>query len=239
MAYSAGLDPVQLGVQTRSMGRSKKALTRAGLDSLTRSSIGDTTDVMDRLHEWARGSGSFEAAAQAKELYKAQAAERTDELAVARAIRAQAKVDADRLLGPVTNIPKAGSSRDRMNTWLQGATGVMGRKVLADAQVEAMTRELQSRFKARGYEGDTVTRLAGIVVGAAGSLVGPDDSIPAAAAEPAEKQTWLQGMVEKVGGRALPDDVREVAAKELNAKLKRRGFEKDKAAQLVDIILGW
>lgn len=36
----------------------------------------------------------------------------------------------------------------------------------------------------------------------------------------------------------MPDDVREVAAKELNAKLKRRGFEKDKAAQLVDIILG-
>lgn len=238
LARSAGVDPVQLGVQTRSMGRSKKALTRAGLDSLTRPSIGDTTDVMDRLHEWAQGSGSFEAAAQAKELYKAQAAERTDELAVARAIRAQAKIDAERLLGPVTNIPKAGPSRDRMNAWLQGATGVMGRKVLADAQVKAMTRELQARFKARGYEGDTVTRLAGIVVGAAGSLVGPDDSIPAAAAEPSEKQAWLQGMVEKVGGRTLPDDVREVAAKELNAKLKRRGFEKDKAAQLVGIILG-
>ncbi|WP_461171994.1 hypothetical protein M1D93_13225 [Arthrobacter sp. Z1-9] len=193
---------------------------------------------MDRLTEWARGSGSFEAAAQTKEMYSAQAAERTDELAVARAIRAQAKVDAESFFGPVTSIPKAGPSRDRMNAWLQDATGVMGRKVLSDAQVKALEKELVRRFRARGYEGDTITELARIVLRDAGSLIGPDDSIPAATAEAGEKQAWLQGMVEKMDGRPLAEDVRTAAGKELTAKFKRRGFDKDKAAKLAGLILG-
>lgn len=238
LAHSAGIDPVQLGVQTRSMGRSKKALTLAGLGSLTRPNKGDTAELNDRLKEWAQKTGSFEAAAQAKEAYKEHAAERTDELATARAIRAQAKADAETFFGPATNIPKAGSARDRTNAWLQGATGVMGRKVLSDAQVKAMEKELVRRFKTRGYEGDAVTKLAGIVLGAAGSLVGPDDSIPAAAAEAEEKQAWLRSMVQKMDGRPIAAEVRAAAGKELTAKLKRRGFDKDKAAQLTGIILG-
>lgn len=238
LAHSSGIDPVQLGVQSRSMSRSRKALTLAGLDSLPRPSLGDTTDVMDRLRKWAQKTGSFDAAARAKEAYEEHAAERADELATVRAIRAQAKEDAEAFFGPATKIPKAGSARDRTNDWLRGATEIMGRKVLSDAQVKALEKELVRRFKARGYEGDPVRKLARIVLGAAGSLIGPDESIPAKTGEPGEKQAWLQDMVEKMSCRNLADEVRTAATRELDEKLRRRGFEKESAGQISRHILG-
>lgn len=237
LAHSGGVDPVQLGVQTRSMAPSRRALTLAGLDSLVKPAIGDTTAFADRLREWAQKTGSFDAAAQAKDAYEERAAERTDELATTRAIRDQAKVDVEASLGPATNIPKAGSARDRTNAWLRGATEIMSRKLLSDAQAKSMEKELVRRFKARGYEGDTVTKLAGIVLGAAGSLIGSDESIPAASEDPATKQEWLRSMVQKLDGRPMAAEVRAAAGKELTAKLKRRGFEKEKAAQLTRVIL--
>lgn len=229
LASAAGVDPVQLGVGSRYIPKARKALEVAGL--------WDTTSLREPLDEWAERTSAFEAASQAKALYKENAAQRTDELAMTRALRAQAKKDAEAFFGPTSSIPAAGSSRDRMNAWLEGATGVMGRKVLADAQIKAMDRELGKRFKARGYEGDTVTKLTAIVVSAAGSLIGPEDSIPAAADEPATKQEWLQAMVEKVAARPLANELRAAAGQELVAKLKRRGFEKEKARQLAEIVL--
>lgn len=230
LAIAAGVDPVGLDVGSRYISKAKKALESAGL--------GDTAFVSEPLNTWAARTGAFEAAAQAKATYKEHAASRTEEIATTRAIRAQAKVDAEAFFGPALRIPAAGTSRDLMNAWLQGATGVMDRKVLADAQVKALSRELAKKFKARGYEGDTVTKLAGIVTGAASSLIGPDETIPSAADEAAAKQEWLEGMVEKMAGRTLADEVRAAATHELIAKMRRRGFAKEKAGQLAGIILG-
>lgn len=186
---------------------------------------------------WAEQTGAFVAAAKAKAAYKEAAAERTAELSRVRSIRGDVKLELDGLVGPASSFPAAGSSRDLVNEWLDGATAAMARQVLVDARHAAMSREIGLRFKSKGWEGDTISRLTEIVMGSAGSLIGLAESIPEATEDVAVKQAWLQVMAEKMAGHTLADADREAAAVELAAKLKRCGYG-EKAQRLVDLLLG-
>ncbi|MET3142486.1 UNVERIFIED_ORG: hypothetical protein ABIB13_002203 [Arthrobacter sp. UYEF2] len=229
LATAAEVDPSTLDVGSRYIPKARKALAAAG--------VGDTSGLTAALDSWAQQTGAFEAAAQAKATYKEAAAERTSELARVRAIRADVKAELDRLVGPVSSFPAAGSSRDLVNEWLHGATGVVARQVLVEARHKAMVRELGKRFSSRGWERDTAIKLTEIVMGKAGSLIGAEDSIPEATEDAAVKQAWLQGMAEKMTAHTLEDPDRDAARVELAAKLRRRGYG-EKAQKLVELLLG-
>lgn len=89
LAQAAGVDPVQLDVTKRPIPALNRLKVEAALDLLVASEQGDTndveTDILGRLSaaldSWAIRTGAYEAAAAAKEAYKANAAARTDELA--------------------------------------------------------------------------------------------------------------------------------------------------------------
>lgn len=229
LAVAAGVDPVSLGVGSRYIPKAKKALAAAGL--------GDTNSITGAFDGWAEQTGAFVAAAKAKAAYKEAAAERTAELSRVRSIRGDVKLELDRLVGPASSFPAAGSSRDLVNGWLDGVTAAMARQVLVDARHAAMSREIGLRFKSKGWERDTISKLTEIVMGSAGSLIGSVESIPTATEDAAVKQAWLHLMAEKMAGHTLADADWEAAAVELAAKLKRRGYG-EKSQKLVDLLLG-
>lgn len=236
LAQAAEVDPVHLGVPTRSMARSRKALTLVGLTPLDRSGIGDDIDVNDRLTEWARRTGSFDAAVAAKEAYKAQAAERTAELTRVRDGRAKAKVDLESAFGPVGSIPAADAPEAKRNAWLQGAAQALSHEPITEDRRKALQYELTRRLKLRGYKGDIVIRLVNHLLGHAPALL-DEDAIPASTEDAEVKREWLRGAAASMDGRIMRADEREALNAEIFGKLRRRGYEKAKAQQLIDLIL--
>ncbi len=238
MAQAAEVDPVHLGVQTRSMARSRKALALAGLTLVDGSRIGDTIDVNERLNEWAHRTGSFTAATEAKEDYKAQAAERTAELNRVREGRAKAKKDLESAFGPVGSIPAADAPVERRNAWLRGAAQALSHEPITEDRRKALQHELTRRLKLRGYgNGDTVTRVVDHILGHAPVLLA-EDTIPASTEDPVVKQQWLQGAAAAIAGRVMRPDERDAFSAEIFNKLRRRGYDKDRALKLSDLITG-
>jgi hypothetical protein len=238
LAHAAGVDPVHLGVPTRSMARSRKALTLAGLTLVDRSIKGDTIDVMNRLTEWAHRTGSFDAATAAKAAYKAQAAERTAELTRVREGRAKAKQDLESAFGPVGLIPAADAPVEKRNAWLRGAAQALSHESITEDRRKALRHELTRRLKLRGYgNGDTVTRVVDHLMGHAPALLA-EESIPASTEEPAIKQQWLQSATAAIAGRVMQPEERDAFSAEIFSKLRRRGYDKDRALKLSDLITG-
>lgn len=50
------------------------------------------------------------------------------------------------------------------------------------------------------------------------------------------KQRWLQGAAEAVAGRVMYTSERDVFSAEIFSKLRRKGYEKEKAQQLSALI---
>lgn len=237
LAHAAGVEPVQLGVPARSMARSRKALTLAGLTLSDGLRIGDDNHVMDRLNEWGHRTGSFTQATEAREAFKAQAAERTAELIRVREGRAKAKKDLESSFGPAGLIPAADAPVDRRNAWLKGAAQALSREPIIEDRRKALQYELTRRLKTRGYQGDIVIRLVEHLLSHAPALIA-EEAIPASTEDPAVKQQWLQGAAATMAGRVMHPSERDAFSDEVFRKLRRKGYEKDKALKLSDLILG-
>ncbi|KRF04350.1 hypothetical protein ASH00_14700 [Arthrobacter sp. Soil782] len=233
---AAGVDPVQLGLTTRSMNPAKNVLTLAGL-TLAHPVLGDTNSVMDRLNEWGQQTGSFAAATEAKAAYTARTAERVVDLNRVRAGRAKAKADLEEAIGLVCSIPAADAPVDRRNAWLNQAAQALSVEPIIDERRKALRYELTRRLKLRGYKGDTTSRVVDHLLGHAPALM-DEDSIPASTEEASVKQQWLQGAAEAVAGRVMQSTERDVFSAEIFRKLRRKGYEKEKAQQLSDLITG-
>lgn len=256
LASAAGVDPVQLGLPARSVAPAKKVLIRAGLDLLNRSTEGDTNpagrDLADRLtaalDAWAESTGAYEAAKAAKAEYKANAEARTDELRRARQARVDARSVLDVMFGSVDSIPPAKATAVKSQTarnaayadrenWLVGASGAIAQEPLIEERRKALKYELKRRLKLRGYKGDAITQMADRVMSHARPLLGNDDAIPLATEPPSVKSEWMASAMAEMSGRELSEADQTAFSKELFARLRRRGYEKSKALQVVARIL--
>lgn len=256
LASAAGVDPVQLGLPARSVAPARKVLTRAGLDLLNRVTVGDTnradSDLSGRftaaLNAWAESTGAYAAATAAKDGYKANAAARTEELQRARQVRADARPVLEALFGPVESIPSAKATAVKSQAarnaayaskeeWLVGASGAIAQEPLIEEQRKALKFELTRRLKLRGYKGDAITQMVEQIMSHARPLLGTDEAIPVATEAPVVKSEWMAAATETMAGTILAEGERNAFAKELFARLRRRGYEKTMALRVVDRIL--
>jgi hypothetical protein len=256
LASAAGVDATQLGLPARSVPAARKALTRAGLDLLNPATEGDTTlaesDLSDRLNAaldaWAESTGAYEAAAAAKAEYKANAEARTEELQRARQVRADARPALDAIFGPVEWFPSAkatavkseaarAAARKDLEHWLATASEEIAKEPLIEERRKALKFELTRRLKLRGFKGDALTLMVDRVMSHARPLLGTDEAIPLATEAPAAKSEWMGAAMATMAERELAYADRAAFAKELFARLRRRGYEKAKALQVVARIL--
>ncbi|HEX9086664.1 MAG TPA: hypothetical protein VF867_03965 [Arthrobacter sp.] len=256
LASATGVDPVQLGLPARSVPAARKVLIKAGLDLLNQPAQGDTTlaesDLSDRLNAaldaWAESTGAYEAAAAAKAEYKANAEARTEELRRARQVREEASPALDEIFGLVETFPSAKATAVKSETaraaadeflkwWLAEASKAIARDPLTEERRKALKFELTRRLKVRGFKGDAITLMVNEVMSHAQPLLGADESIPLATEAPAAKSEWMGAAMATMAEKELAEADRAAFAKELFARLRRRGYEKAKALQVVDRIL--
>ncbi|KIC68687.1 hypothetical protein [Pseudarthrobacter phenanthrenivorans] len=246
LARAAGVDPVQLGLPKRSIPALNRLMAEAGLDRLIGSAQGDTSaaesDLPGQLAEvlktWAKATGAYEAAAAASAAYKDNAKARTDEIARVRKLRVDAGPAMDRLFGEVASIPAAGSSADRLNTWVAGASNAIAKvPPMTKDRRNALTRELKKRLKKRSYQGDAITLVAEKVMANARPLLGAAETVPLATDDPAVKTAWLRGVTGAMQGKAMQVGERNAFEAELKARFRSRGYERDKAGQMAALIL--
>ncbi len=245
LAQVAGVDPVQLGIQKRAIPALSRVMTEAGLALLTGSVQGDTipaesdlpAQLNSALKTWAERTGSFDAAKDAKDAYKAAAEERSNEIAMVRQLRKDAPAAMDKIFGVTGSIPAAGDSEERYTRWVEGASRVIAKDPLTDARREALTYELKRRLKVRGYEKDAITLIVTKVMSHSRPLLGTEDAIPLAQEEPAVKTAWLKAALAEMQGKRMRATERNAFEKELILRLGNRGYEEPKRGQLVDLLL--
>ncbi|HEX9226481.1 MAG TPA: hypothetical protein VF885_07455 [Arthrobacter sp.] len=245
LSLAAGVDPVQLGIQSRSIPALNRLRIRAGLDLLIGADQGDTnpaeSDLPARLsgalNNWSKSMGAFDGATAAKDAYKANAAARTDELARVRQLRADARPAMEKLFGPVESIPDADTSAERQGVWLAGASNAMAKAPMAEAQRKALAFELKRRLRVRGYKGDAITRIVTQVMASARPLLGAEDTIPLATEDATVKSAWLKSAVADLQGRTMRAGERDAFEAELRGRLGRRGYDKPVAQRLANLIL--
>lgn len=245
LAQTAGVDPVQLGIPKRSIPALNRLKVEAGLDLLNGSEQGDTKSAeidlpgrfTEALNSWAQKTGSFPAAAAAKEAYKTHAAARTDELARVRQLRADAGPEMDKLFGLAASIPKAEATAEKREEWVAGASRVIAAVTVTEAHRKALAYELKRRLKSRGYEKDAITLVANQVMANARPLLGPEESIPLAGEEQSVKTAWLRSAAGQMQGKTMRAGERDAFAMELLGRLRHRGYEKAMADRLVALIL--
>ncbi|MEW1812997.1 hypothetical protein AB0284_20130 [Pseudarthrobacter phenanthrenivorans] len=244
LARVAGVDPVQLGIQKRSIPALNRVMNEAGLDLLIGSIQGDTTSagndlpaqLADALNAWADRAGSVAAAMAAKDGYKAATADRTKEIATVRQLRADARPAVDKLLGATGAIPAAGAPEDRRTRWVERASQVAATDPLVGVWKDALTWELKRRLKAKGYDRDAITLLASQVMSHAQPLLGTKETIPLAQEDPAVKTAWLQTAAREMQGRPMRPAERDAFEKELLGRLRSRGYEEPKAVQVANLL---